>query len=301
VSHIDAILTFAEALIARDSKQAFSTLHTISRSNTDLTTFAKDLSLTLRDVLIQKLAPDSADSGSDLSPLARDRIITLANRSNARELVLLTDLILRRMREIKTSPLPELPLELAITEWCEDSDAEVSPHSSESGARQDTSAGDPPLRADHPTAKKVERVDTSPDAPDESTPVKEGGSAAYIDQTTRKISRDESPLTEEVVREKWPEFLRRFAESSMSLMVILGATRIHSVSGNIIELVVPYSFHMDTLREVSCRKNMQDTMSTLLERSVTIHVSLCEEDTTTQPPVDPELANLASEFGGVVL
>jgi len=108
---------FIAFLIAKDRAQAISMVNNLYESGVDLSNFTKELLAYLRKVLIAKASPATLASyyGGSNEELAQ-KISILASNIENQKLLEMLGLFFKAQQEMKISPIPQLPLEIAIIE-----------------------------------------------------------------------------------------------------------------------------------------------------------------------------------------
>jgi DNA polymerase-3 subunit gamma/tau len=111
------IETMLENLLVKNSAAALKHLHQLLHEGSDLEDFAADLLEYIRQVLLaQVLGPSFSP---DLDEGRIQALRGLADRFTAKDIRRLLDIVLIRAIETKTAVIPQLPLELAIIEYCQ--------------------------------------------------------------------------------------------------------------------------------------------------------------------------------------
>jgi DNA polymerase-3 subunit gamma/tau len=106
-----------ENLVVKNSAAALKHLHQLLYEGSDLEDFAGDLLEYIRQVLLaQVLGPAFSP---DLDEARIQVLRNLAERFSAKDIRRLLDIVLVRAIETKTAVIPQLPLELAIIEYCQ--------------------------------------------------------------------------------------------------------------------------------------------------------------------------------------
>jgi len=296
----EQVLACLTALLQKNAIDALTQLSQIVGDQTDLVSAADDMIDMLRHIMILTVHPTHENAIIDIPKNAVDALIRLSTQHNGKEIVALIDVIQRRRGEIKSSSLPQLPLEMAIIEWC------------------DTVVAAPPSRptvqtAVLPTKPKIDNVPPPPqtEVPPITVEVKETPVVPMIEEVIEEIKID-SPLTEEMtpqesstqsftkndVEKKWSTFLSTVEKQSPSLVFILKMASIVEVVGQTITLSVPFSFHQDKLMAQKCRDSLQAQLAELLGTKVSIDVIVIS---TTSEEKNAELSDLASLVGGQVV
>ncbi len=117
-TNIETQLDFTNHLIHRDASAALAMISELVGSGHSLPHFATDLTEFLRVIMIAQVDIDLAAKEMDLTKDAIKKIKELLPHISQLEIVKLIDLTMRRSAEIKRAPLPQLPLEMLVIEWC---------------------------------------------------------------------------------------------------------------------------------------------------------------------------------------
>jgi len=120
---IGAVQKFADFICQKKAPEAISFLNEIVERGSDLQEFDKALINYLRQALILKLVGKEAESSGNpiITGLTKEEFQTLEKQTTAfkeNELQNILNLFLEAETKMKYSPIPQLPLELAIIESC---------------------------------------------------------------------------------------------------------------------------------------------------------------------------------------
>ncbi len=282
VSRTKDTLAFISALITKNMSEGFSLLAIQANAGIQFFQFAKDTLQLLRSILISSIDSSHSSLGIDLSEDAKKTIETLRKNISQQELICLMDILLRRKQEIKTAPLPQLPLEMALVEWCTNGLSE-NMNTDQREKQKDKNE----VEEEKVTSKTKEYVkDKEPEKPS-------------LKERVKHIVSHNQMVTKEEVENKWNEIIKRIESESPSLSFILKLADIHEISGNQITLAVHHSFHKDKLMEKACKRKVVDIFSDVLGKKTSLDIIITE--TKENPREDKELQDLASAFGGEIV
>jgi DNA polymerase-3 subunit gamma/tau len=116
VNH-EQTITVIEQLVKKNTATAFAALSAIITDSRDIVAIADDMIDILRQLMILQvtsLIPASKSSDT------HKQLQALASQITSKNLMALIDILTRRRLEIKSSPFPQLPLEMTIIEWCDE-------------------------------------------------------------------------------------------------------------------------------------------------------------------------------------
>ena len=113
------------------------------------------------------------------------------------------------------------------------------------------------------------------------------------------LVRKDSVCTIEQARGAWKSCRAAMGQDSPALAFILNLTELARVEREALILTVPYSFHKDKLMSQSCRPQLEEMLTNLLQRPIHMSVEVLEQPAIAAP--DQELQELAAAFGGEVV
>ncbi len=330
-SNVSEILKFVENLLAKDSQACLDQINQTLESGANLNQFAHDIIEILRNLLVIEATGDSNHTGLDLSKEANQQMNELKDKISKSELVFLLDLFIKRKSEIKSAPIPQLPLELAVVEWCngetrdneqgtinkqqETNSEQLSVNQPSAPARQSlglqTMAG-----GDHPKGDSEQKLEAQtneqqienqklrtknqePGTENQElkTEIKEKIS---LKEKVKKIVVNKEPnFSLETAKEAWEECIKKIEAHSPSLVFVLKLAEVLEVQGSDLGIKVQYSFHKDKLEEKQTLPKIQEVLSEILDTKVKLKISV-QEGEPEQKNVQ-ELQDLTSAFGGEIV
>lgn len=274
---IDDTLLFLEALANKQARAAIESITRAVNQGTRLESLAEDALHLLRMIMIQQTGAPVAGQRTDVGDAARKRLAAIGAQLG-KDMLPLIDATLKRSEEIHTAPIPSLPLELLVIEWCQETNEAIAP---------------PPQT----TVPKQEEEKISTQKKEASSP----SVAKRVSEKVKDLVHKRDVAKEEVER-VWPSFLSSIETESPSLAFVVKAAALHGVSGHTVTLSVGYKFHQDKLMDKTVRTKFEEALGTLLGTSVILSVVVDPQvNITAASPEDTELTNLASAFGGEVV
>src|SRR3989338_3756855 len=115
-ARVDETLRFVRSLILKNAADGLGLMNALAGEGTHFVHFADDAIELLRLMMIGKATGGKAPV-ADLSQDAQNELNGLGKSIENADLVRLIDLVMKRRQEIQSSPLPQLPLEMAVVEW----------------------------------------------------------------------------------------------------------------------------------------------------------------------------------------
>jgi len=278
VAKYEDILLFVSSIISKDISKSLNTLEDILQEGTDCVFLAEQTISFLRYTLILKNTPGNTIPGTDLDKKTIDSLGELGASISSGELVNLIDIFLHRKTHIRTSPIPQLPIEMPIIKWSgENNTAQVKKNNVEGGEEK----------------KEIETVEKV--AKEESITVE---SKKEVASSTPSSETAQGEVTKKDIDDNWAKFKTTIESVSPSLGFLLNMTTIRDVKDNTVMLSVPYPIHKDKLTELQTKTQIETIFSDLLCSPVKIDVVVGQgEDKKT----DSELNELASLVGGTVI
>ena len=202
-----------DPLVVKNTRGALLELQKVVESGISLVVYTEQLLELLRNVLLAKFNAAQIEVPAEnlkLEPEEIRRIITLLSQA---------------AMEIKDSVIPQLPLEMAVIEWCGESEKSAEP--------------------ENPSGSENKPQVTIPSAPKKMT------------------SNFVTPLSLETIQSKWREVLLAVRPKNYSVEALLRATRPVRFEDELLTLEVFYQFHKDKLESEKCRKIVEDAVSEL--------------------------------------
>ncbi len=298
-SPVEETAAFLAACIRKNPAEGFTILNTLVDAGANLMQFATDAVELLRGIMIQKISGSAPTLALDVSDNVRDLMKALALEVSGSDVVKLADLFMKRRLEIRTAPIPQLPLELLILEWCS-ADAPIAP---------------PPSGAKVASAPRV--VEAPKTASVTPPPVLES-KADVIEVVAEEAMVEEEPKTVlervkefvsgepaksmEEIKSGWSGFVGKMEVVSPSLVFILKMAEIQKTDGNTVTLAVPYTFHRDKLLGKTCQRQIEQGLTE--QYGTTMHVDVVVDEKGQQEINDAptqEMIDLAASLGGQIV
>lgn len=272
-------LNFLEKAEAGESSEAISIVNELSQNGSSLDEFASQVIELLRQIMIGKTDLVYFND-LDFSDDSKKRMRKIAEEKEMGKIVRDLEAAIKRKSEIKTSPIPNLPLEILAIEI----------------------AGGINL-----IETKIEQVPVQKitikveEEKKEVTPVE--NTPENIEEVKKEIKTEEpkSEVSGSVdigeVKNKWADFLKEVTEVCPSLVFILNMAEIRQVNSNQIQLAVGYSFHQEKLEQPTNRQKLEDILKKVMGQPMSFS---CSIDNSVGKNHD-DLSDLALQFGGEVV
>jgi DNA polymerase-3 subunit gamma/tau len=300
VAPVESILTYIQTLADKDTKASFEHLQKLAEDGANFDQFTLQLLEVLRTTLIFQTTQETNNLIADYNEETIKSIQKLASLFSAPELLRLLDLTLKRKQEIKSSPVPQLPLELLAVEF---TIPFVSPN--------EENTISPPLtkRRSGEVAKPIlNKTSTTSSSP--LSEIKPSPESATTNSENKKIvpSSTSSPIqtTIDQIKEKWNDIVLKLSTKSASLVFIAKMSEPRSIDAEGLHLIVAYDFHKEKLMEAKNRKLIEDILEEIFHEKFRLQCEYEAKKTEVSAPIihgvdDTELGNLAAAFGGEVV
>lgn len=308
--------TFAGALARRDFPSALDTLREITENGFDSFAFATRLLHYFRKVLLVSVDPTLIDQfRNELTEKQRETLATIATALSPTDAVRLVELFQSARKDIRLSPIPELPLEVATVKF-------IHPKTALAQTSDTPKHHTPNLRDTHqasvtPETSTVPKPATfSAPPPPTKSPVP---SASVADTSTEQIlekNPGDNPVQEtgpkptiplETIRSSWNRIVDAAKNRAPSLGLALTGVRPITSEGDIVTLSATFSLHKDKLSQEKNRLTLEDAFDTILKIRPKIRIVLEERnpglrdanDSTVDVPII--LAQTLEALGGRIV
>lgn len=285
-SNAESILNFIKFLVEEKPGEAIDFINKLAETGINLDQFAHDLLEILRLMMIGQSGA-SINFNTDYSQEAYKTIKELSTKFSGEKIIALIEKTIIRKAQIRTSPIPQLPLELLIVEF---------------GSKQNST----PIVV---TTQKVQPNVAPPVVENKTIPVAKietPFASKTVVATPEKavvyeaVHKHDVTATFEQVKEKWPAVMKKLSETNHSLIFILKTCKLKELDGNCLRITAPFGLHKDKVEEIKNKKCIDDCLTEFLGED--LHISCTVENAEeTKKKEEAEITNLAAEFGGVLV
>jgi len=282
----------ADYLLNKETSSALKLVSQLVKDGYDLEIFSKSLLNYFRQLMLVSMSPKIAQSFSfELSPEQIKKMEALARKSSVPEILKIIDLISEAKDKIKSSFIPQLPLEIAIAKL---SQKENSPSFSKTNppAANLSPAADqdnPPRNNSSPTKPKLAEIKDRPEPnkvkterPNKTAEFKIKPSASKkanntINNNEQNSDSRKSKISLDNIKENWNNILIKVEPLNHSISSILADCQPIKIENDIIVIVTKYGFYKDRLSEDKNKKAIEEIASDILKYKINIEV-LTEEE-----------------------
>lgn len=277
------------ALVKKDISLALSLVNKLSEGGYDLDVFSKSLLNYLRQLMLVSIDPDLSKNFSfELTPEQIKKLKDLSKQSTTAEILKIIDSISEGQNKIKSSFIPQLPLEIAIIKSLDNNQETVNEEQEDN----------PTKNTPTPKNKVVTKEAQAPIKSENVSPVEES-----VEQkpTPRKAEKPSINIGVGLVKDNWNKLLEDIKPHNHSLSALLSNCQPISVSGNIVSIVAKYSFYKDKMCERQNKLTIEDVLGNILNSEVRIKVLSEEEAGIKIEPIKPAIDTGKSKKNGSLL
>ena len=276
-------LKFVGNLIDKNIKVSLKQINNLADDGVNIVEFTLKTIDLLRYMMIKKSGAKANRAGVDLVKETKIKLEEKLDKISYNEIVELIDLCLDRKSEIKQAPIPQLPLELLILEWC---DANTSTQKTTNQNKDNTPNITKEEKENKQTKQKTSQKNNSPNSKSD-------------EETTNKTKNSTKTNTKsKSVQANWESFIEEVEERSPSLVFILKMANIVKNDSDQVRLEVKYGFHKEKLTQNNNMKKIEEAMQQALDEKVQIEIQIQENESEQN---DDEVNELASALGGEVV
>lgn len=274
---------FADSLLIRNAPGSLEQLKRIIERGASLRRFTDDLTRYLRAVATFAVAQTHSES---FDGEVTEKMEVHAKSYPLGNFTKLLRLFLRAKSEMRDVVYEELPLELAIMEWC----GEAQNSAAQTQQVQSSTSQQP---AQKPSAGKM----ASPimNAPVVAKEI----SIPALNRSQDKVSTDqqnaiaENPELFEKVQVVWPQFMEKTRSLNPLLISTLEACRPSIVRGNTLYMITEFSLYKERVSDNKVRESLEDLMASLVGEKILMRVVLKGEAAGMRLP-EPKVSNTAA-------
>ena len=282
-------VNFLDKIINNKIKESLSHLNDLANSGVNMVEFALNNIEMLRYMMVKKSKADSTQAGIDFDQQTKSKLDQLIKEIKYGQIVDLIDLFLKRKKEVKTAPIPQLPLELLVLEYCNENKDQKA--NKESDNQTKTKNKPTPNKQSKKKEKNTDKTKKSKSKKEQTTKTKREKKGGQTKKEDSNINIDI-----ESIKSKWNRFLKEVETLSPSLVFILKMASILDVKGDTIKLKVKYDFHKEKLNQNNNKKKLEQAFNNITDKKVTVKITSKASSNN-----DNDIGELASAIGGEVI
>ncbi len=277
-SNIGSILEFINLILDKQAAAGVEMIQKLIDDGVNLEQFAYDTIEALRLAMIAQTSAKIKNINTDYAEEDLKSLKKTSEKISSPQIIRMLESLIIRHREIKSAPLPQLPLELFVIEF----------------SMTDTESGN--HHSGHSTVILTQ---------EESIPIKKNSEEKPVHNITQTIKDTISHITHkptqttlEEIKSKWDKVIEEVSKSNHSLSFILKMSSLKTLEGNQLHITVPYSFHKDKINEINTKKIIDQSLTNFFSEHIVLNCEILEESRPQTNEDDSELNKLAADFGG---
>jgi len=262
----EKLLGLLELIVSRDIGGSLKVVNALRDEDGDWLYIVDALISLVRLLMIEHIQGATLNLSVDMSNEGKKKLLQLGKLVTTQNVLQLLDLLLEKRRLISLSPLPQLPLEMAIIEWI------------------------------------VGSVNLEKTVQNEEELVQEKSKLSLGQRVKELVTREEKVVLEDTLRSAWQKTVAECGQQAPAITFVLNMAEIISIEKQTLTIAVPYTFHRDKLLEPKCRRSLENILSRHCDAKIHIEVAVKKSQSDVGvAPVLNELADLASALGGEVV
>ncbi|MFH1790281.1 MAG: DNA polymerase III subunit gamma/tau [bacterium] len=307
-SNAEIILKFISNILEKNIKQAIEVISESMDQGVNIDQFAYDLIEVLRVMMIMKTDP-LKNFDLDYGEQDIKEVRKLGGSVDYSIIVKMIEQAIKRRSEVKTSPVPQLPIELFAVEFgCEEEEKleQVIESANEKPSdpfKETTKTKKRSLETNAVVKKEFEKNEDTIDEPADD-------SQGRISKIRRKISdfTIKKPLRVSIdqIKEKWGAVIENLARNNHSLGFVLKACQVKELKPKegTLMITVPYSIYKEKLEEKKTKKIIESVLNENYGEKICLKcvVGCDSKDIDANTEIeDSEINELAINFGGEIV
>ncbi len=289
-SNYNLVLELVEYLVYKNAEKGIGLINKLVDDGVDLIKFSDDLIEFLRKLILGKISGGLKEFTFELDDKMEKAIIDLAQKFEIEQLIGLINLFSSKKFEIKNAAIIQLPLEMAVIEYCEkgssfakaSASAKATVDRSEDGEDRKMPPGGGTISSGGGGDSKVSSF-----APKGATEDKVRGSKSGEKSiATLKNSISSNPgdslkkinLTLDEIKNQWHNFLVKLQDTNASMVFILKVAEPLELTGNILKIGFKYAFHQQRVGQPKVKDAIEKVIGEFFNEQIIIEASLLSKD-----------------------
>ncbi|MFA5188696.1 MAG: DNA polymerase III subunit gamma/tau [Patescibacteria group bacterium] len=266
-SNYNLVLELVEYLVYKNLEASITLINKLVQEGVDLNKFVDDLVEFLRKIILAKISGSLKSYSFELDEKMEKAILEVSQKFEAAELVDLINSFSSKKFEIKTAAIPQLPLEIAVIEYCGKGSSFASGEASE-----DKKDGKFPPGGGAISGSKL------------ADKGKENTGGANSATLKNSISVNKGDLNKKInisldkIKNKWHNFLVKLQETNASLVFILKVSEPLELNGNILKIGFKYPFHEQRVNQAKVKDAVENILAEFFNEQIIVATSLLPKD-----------------------
>ncbi len=285
-TYTDVVTRLAEVTIKRDTLAALAIIRSCVEDGGSMRYLVDEFMEFVRSMLFASLGETRFEQ---YDPATLQALMSCAQGLPSSDLQRLLDLVLTARGRATPSEFPQLPLELALVQFCLGAPSSVRPQpTSTSNVSLDAwdnkrgQAMDNILPPYQPVTKI--KLPNLPDAPVSAT----------ISVATETLPNTDIAVDNDVadLKSKWGRCVAAVGERNMALPIILNIAEILRIENGKVVIGFQYAMHVEKMNEIKNLRLVEEVVASVLMKNVRLTFI------QSKAPTDEAVSNLLEAFGG---
>ena len=308
LAHTAVVAEFVDTLARRDTREGLRVLALAAEQGLDMRQFARETIRYLRGTLLHKSGMEAAEL-LEMSEEEAALMDGLAGRISLSEIVQAIRLFSEAEQSLRLGVFPQLPVELALVEFCTNAETQGTAAAPAPVARQATAAprreaaraAPPPstTAVEGPAAESPSTMESVPRT--SGTPAETRPAASPVDGPPPAASSEDSPLAE--IQQRWDAVVDSFRRPNVHLRGVLRDCTPKSVQDRLLTLEFAHGWHRDQVRQPDNLILVEKAIAQTIGRHYSIECTLAPKESSESlyekdPAQDPVVRKAQQLFPG---
>ena len=260
------VFSIIDALSVNNAKESFQIVSQLTEQGIDVKNFLQQFLEVLHEILLSKMGIQNSTYEIPTTQLTLVQIKKLS------------ELISKAYSETKFAVLPQLPLELAIIEWCENKlevqseKVKVSENVSKNVLVEDSEVSVSSLRKQVGTIKKIKAL--YGDKAVATEPVTEAEDLVVTSTVELLHTNGDGTVTDEWIALFWKNLISEMKKYNHTVAGVLRGCKIKNYNNQHLIIQTAYAFHKERLDDMKNRDALLKISKLLTGKDVEITVEL---------------------------
>lgn len=271
ITDLSTVSEFIDCLIAKDTKKSLEIINITNNAGYSLKQFSKSLLEYFRKLLLIKIdASLIKEESFDLTDEQLDKLREQGNKITAKDLINNINCFTKSQKEIDSSIIPQLPLEIAVMESTaitEETKIETHQREEKKISSKNSSVKEEVMQKNKGISVSKKIISEQQDKIESKTKEK-------------KIIQKIDPKLLSNIQARWNDFINEISKENFTLGTFLKVCDVVDISDGKVILVCKYSFHKEKLRDFKNKKVMEDVAEKFFAAQIIFDFILLDELTT---------------------
>jgi len=284
-SNFNLVYELVEGLVYKNIEASITLINKLVEEGIDLIKFTDDLIEFLRKLILGKISGTLKEFAFELDEKMEKSMIDLAQKFEVNDLVKLINLFSSKKLDIKNAAISQLPLELAVIEYCqrEGKDREKEKDGfgpTGGGSIPGSGGGDSKMSS---FAKASASAKATADRSEDKVQGSKSGEKSIATLKNSFSAKPDDPakeinLTLDEIKNKWHNFLVKLQDSNASLVFILKVAEPLELKGNVLKIGFKYAFHQQRISQPKIKDAIEKMIGEFFNEEIIIETSLLPKD-----------------------